>query len=155
MLADMGLNVLYETDEVDHSGIKSVYFMYGRQTKCLTDSAGERFHVADGNHAVLFKVAAYTSSGAEIYFHNPVDLKDFMQQVIQWGVIGNSDGSYTVCDKPMGQGVHKLKELYEPGETTKGAFKELYYLTPEYIPGAEWHTCYVTLDFLRHRLDIE
>ena len=40
MLSDVGLKVLYETDEVDHSGIKSVHFTYGRQAKCLIDSAG-------------------------------------------------------------------------------------------------------------------
>ena len=155
MLADLGLEVLFETDKVDETGIKDVHFMYGRQTKCLTDSTGKKYHTFDGRHAVIFTVSAYTSSGAEICFHNPIDLKDFMQQAIKYGVVASPNGSLTVCDKPMGSGVHIIKKVYEPDEKQKGAFAERYYLWAAYEPEADWQTCEVTLDFLRHRIDIE
>lgn len=155
MLAEVGLEVLYETDETDDSGIKSVHFMYGRQTKCLTDSAGRKYHVPDGSHAVLFEVSAYTSSGAEICFHNPADLRDFMEQAVRRGVVESPNGSLMVCDKPIGAGIHKLKKEYGHDEGNKGEYAELYFLNPEYIPGAEWQVCYVTLDFLRNRIDVE
>lgn len=155
MLADLGLEVLYERDKVDETGIKDVHFMYGRQTKCMTDSAGNKYHTFDGSHAVLFVVSAYTSSGAEINFHNPVDLKNFMQQAIKYGVAECPNGDFVVCDKPMGEGIHKTKKVYEPDEKKKGAFAERYYIGAAYEPGADWQTCYVTLDFLRHRIDID
>lgn len=155
MLADLGLEVLYERDKVDEKGIKDVHFMYGRQTKCMTDSAGNKYHTFDGSHAVLFTVSAYASSGAEINFHNPVDLKNFMQQAIKYGVAETPNGSLVVCDKPMGEGIHKISKVYEPDEKEKGAFTERYYLGTKYEPGADWQICYVMLDFLPHRIDIE
>lgn len=155
MLADIGLEALYESDAMDEDSIKDVHFIYGRQTKCLTDSTGEKYHTYDGSHAVIFDVSAYTSSGAEILFHNPVDLKNFMEQAINRGIASNRNGTYTVCDKPMGDGIHKIKNVYNHTETKKGGYKELYYLSPVYEPGAEWQSCYITLDFLRHRIDVE
>lgn len=155
MLADLGLEVLYERDKVDKTGIKDVHLIYGRQTKCMTDSAGNKYHTFDGSHAVLFTVLAYTSSGAEINFHNPVDLKNFMQQAIKYGVAECPNGDLVVCDKPMGEGIHKTKKVYEPDERKKGEFAERYYIGAAYEPGADWQTCYVTLDFLRHRMDID
>ena len=155
MLTDVGLDVLYETDDTDETGIKSVHFMYGRQTKCLTDSAGGKYHVPNGSHAVLLDVSANTSSGAEICFHHPADLRDFMEQAVRRGVVETPNGSLLVCDKPIGAGIHKIKKVYEHDEKNKGEYAELYFLSPEYIPGAEWQVCYVTLDFLRNRIDVE
>lgn len=155
MLADIDLKALYEYDDFDVDSIKDVHFMYGRQTKCMTDSTGEKYHTYDGSHAVIFEVFAYTSSGAEISFHNPADMKDFMEQAIKRGVVACQNEMFIVCDKPIGEGLHKLKKVYDHTETNKGAFKELYYLYPVFKPGAEWQTCHVTLDFLRHRIDVE
>ena len=155
MLADIGLEALYERDIMGEDSIKDILFMYGRQTKCMTDTSGVIYPVYEGNHAVLFEVSAYTSSGAELLFHDPVDLKDFMEQTVKYGVATARDESYLVCDKPMGEGIHKIKKVYEHTENNKGAFKELYYLDPIYEPGAEWQRCYITLDFLRHRIDVE
>jgi len=155
MLADIGLEVLYEKNIMDEDSIKDILFMYGRQTRCMTDTSGVIYPVYEGNHAVLFEVFAYTSSGAEILFHDPVDLKDFMEQAIKHGVATTNNERYIVCDKPMGEGIHKIKKVYEHTEKKNGAFKELYYLNPSYKPGAEWQRCYINLDFLRHRIDVE
>lgn len=155
MLEGIGLKALYEKDDIDEDSIKDVHLMYGRQTKCMTDSTGKRYHTFDGSHAILFQVFAYTSSGAEIGFHNPADLKDFMEQAVKRGVIESPNGRLIVCDKPIGEGVHKLKKVYEHTEMGKGMYKELYYLRPVYEPEAEWQICYITLDFLRHRIDVE
>ena len=155
MLSDVGLKALYEKDEMDEDSIKDVHFMYGRQTKCMTDSTGQKYHIFDDSHAVLFQVFAYTSSGAEIAFHNPSDMRDFIEQAIKRGVVASPNGKLIVCDKPIGKGLHKLKEVYDHKDTRKGAFEELYYLNPVYEPGADWQICYVTLDFLRHRIDVE
>ena len=155
MLADIGLEALYERDIMDEDSIKDILFMYGRQTRCMTDTSGVIYPVYEGNHAVLFEVSAYTSSGAELLFHDPVDLKDFMEQAIKYGVATVRNESYIVCDKPMGGGIHKIKKVYEHTENEKGAFKELYYLDPIYEPGAEWQRCNISLDFLRHRIDVE
>lgn len=155
MLADIGLEALYERDTMDEDSIKDVHFIYGRQTKCVTDSTGEKYHTYNGSHAVIFDVSAYTSSGAEILFHNPVDLKNFMEQAINRGIACHRNGTYVVCDKPMGDGIHKVKEVYDHREIDRGAYKELYYLNPVYEPGAEWQSCYISLDFLRHRIDVE
>lgn len=155
MLADAGLEVLLESDSVDADGIKSVDFKYGRQMKSTVNSAGQKTFTYGGDHAVLFKVDAYTSSGAEIYFRSPADLNDFILQAIDYGVAQLPDDSFVVCDKPMGKGIHKVSKTYDYTETKKGKYQERYYLAPEYNPDNEWQVCYITLDFLRHRLDIE
>lgn len=155
MLADAGLEMLYETDEMDKDSIKNVHFIYGRQTKCVTDSAGEKYYTFDGDHAILFEVSAYTSSSAEICFHNPADLRDFVAQAVRRGVAENRNGRLIVCDKPMGEGIHKITRVYGYDEKQKGTYQERYYLYPEYVPNADWQVCYVTLDFLRLSLDVE
>lgn len=155
MLAGAGLEVLYESDDIDDSGIKAVDFRYGRQVKSITDSAGVKEYTYSGDHAVIFMVDAYTSSGATILFHSPADLKDFIQQAINRGVADLNGEGLIVCDKPMGKGIHKIRKTYEYTETKKGAYKERYYLYTYYNPDDEWQECVVTLDFLRHRLDIE
>jgi len=155
MLADAGLEVLMESDSVDVDGIKSVDFRYGRQMKSIVNPSGQKTFTYGGDHSVLFMVDAYTSSGAEIYFRSPADLKDFIQQAIDYGVAQLPDGSFVVCDKPMGKGIHKVSKTYEYTETKKGKYQERYYLAPEYNPSQDWQVCYITLDFLRHRLDIE
>lgn len=155
MLKELDLKVIYESDSIDECGIKDVSYTYGRQTKCVTDSTGSQFYTFDGDHSILFKVYAYTSSRAEIYFHNPEDLKNFMEQAICRGIAESSNGRYAICDKPMGKGIHKISKVYDITEKQQGAYKELYYIHPVYEPGANWHTIYVTLDFLRHSIDIE
>ena len=154
MLADAGLEVMYETDSIDDDGIKDVHFIYGRQTKCVTDSAGTQYHTFDGDHAILFEVYAYTSSGAEIHFHNPADMRNFMEQAINRGVVENNN-QFLVCNKPIGKGLHKIRKVYNVTEKQQGAYKELYFIHPVYEPDADWNTCYITLDFLRHSIDIE
>ncbi len=154
MLANAGLEVLLESDTID-DGIKAVDFRYGRQMKRVTDSAGEQHFTYGGDHAVVFMVDAYTSSGAEILFRSPADLKDFVQQAINRGVVELPGDGFIVCDKPMGKGIHKLRKMYDYTEAKKGAYKERYYLYPAYNPEEEWQRCEVSLDFLRHRIDIE
>lgn len=155
MLADLGLRALYETDDADEDGIKDVHFIYGRQVKRVKDADGNEYFAPDGSHALLFEVFAYTSSEAEIAFHDPVDMRDFVAQAIRRGVVASPNGRLTVCEEPIGEGVHKLKATYRPDETGRGQYKELYYLAPVYEPDAVWQACHVTLDFLRLRLDIE
>ena len=155
MLASAGLKVLQEYDDIDETGIKAVDFRYGRQIKTITDSAGGKRYTYGGDHAIIFAVDAYTSSGAVILFRSPADLKDFIQQAIDRGVTELSGDGFIVYDKPMGKGIHKISKAYEPTETKKGAYKERYLLYPTYNPQEEWQTCDVTLDFLRHRIDIE
>jgi hypothetical protein len=155
MLANAGLKVLQESDDIDETGIKAVDFRYGRQIKTVTDSAGVEYYTYGGNHAIMFMVDAYTSSGAEILFRSPADLKDFIQQAINRGVAEMPGDGILVCDKPMGKGIHKISKTYEHTETKKGAYKERYILYPTYDPQEEWQRCEVTLDFLRHRIDIE
>ena len=155
MLADAGLEVLYETDSIDEDGIKDVHFIYGRQAKKVKGPDGEEYSTFDGEHAILFEVSAYTSSGAEIHFHHPADLRDFMEQAIQRGVAGSPDRRLIVCDKPMGKGFHQILKVYDPSEKPQGTYTERYYLSAKYEPDAIWHTCHVTLDFLRHTIDIE
>ena len=155
MLASAGLKVLQESNDIDETGIKAVDFRYGRQIKTTTDSAGGKLYTYDGDHAIIFAVDAYTSSGAVILFRSPADLKDFIQQAIDRGVTELSGDGFIVYDKPMGKGTHKIIKTYEPTETKKGAYMERYLLYPTYNPQKEWQTCAVTLDFLRHRVDIE
>lgn len=155
MLADAGLEVMFETDDMDEDSIKDVHFIYGRQAKSLKDSTGTQYHTFDGDHAIIFEVFAYTSSEAEIHFHNPADMRNFLEQAINRGVVENHDGSFVVYNKPMGKGLHKIRKIYDITEMRQGAYRELYYILPVYEPGEDWHTCYVTLDFLRHTIDIE
>lgn len=155
MVADAGLEVLYETDEFDEDSIKSVHFIYGRETKCMTDSVGEKYHTFNGDHAVLFEVFAYTSSGAELHFHSPADLRDFMEQAIKRGLAVSSGSNYIVCEEPLGSGLHKVKNAYRAEDKRKGTHKELFYLHPVYKPNDEWQTCYVSLDFLPYWLEVE
>ena len=155
MLANAGLKVLQESDDIDETGIKAVDLRYGRQIKTVTDSAGVKYYTYGGAHAIMFMVDAYTSSGAEILFRFPADLKDFIQQAINRGVGEMPGDGILVCDKPMGKGLHKISKTYEHTETKKGAYKERYILYPVYDPQEEWQRCEVTLDFLRHRIDIE
>ena len=155
MLANAGLKVLYESDDIDETGIKDVDFRYGRQIKTVTDSAGVKYDTYGGDHAIIFMVDAYTSSGATIMFRSPADLKDFIQQAIDRGVVELSGDGFLVCDKPMGKGIHKISKVYDHTETKKGAYKERYIIYPNYNPQEEWQTCNVILDFLRHRIDIE
>jgi hypothetical protein len=155
MMADLGLDVLYEADDFDEDSIKSVHFIYGRETKCVIDSLGEKYHTFDGDHAVLFEVFAYTSSGAELHFHHPADLRTFMEQTIKRGLAIYSGSTYIVCEKPLGNGLHKVKNAYRSENKKVGTCKELFYLHPVYKPNDEWQTCYVSLDFLRYRLEME
>ena len=147
--------MLQESDDIDETGIKAVDFRYGRQIKTVTDSAGVEYYTYGGAHAIMFMVDAYTSSGATILFRSPADLKDFIQQAINRGVAEMPGDGILVCDKPMGKGIHKISKTYEHTETKKGAYKERYILYPTYDPQEEWQRCEVTLDFLRHRIDIE
>ena len=155
MVADAGLNVLYERDEPDETGISDIHFMYGRETKCKTDSAGNRYHDFDGNHAVLFNVYAYNSSGADINFHNAADYRDFMEQAIKHGLLEAPVG-LVVSDKPMKPGIHRPKKLYDSLGKEKGTYKKLFILNPNnYYPNDDWQTCDVTIDFLFPSFDIE
>jgi hypothetical protein len=77
-----------------------------------------------------------------------------MEQAVKRGVVASTNGSLLVCGKPIGAGIHKIKKMYGYEKKDTGKYAELYFLSPEYIPGAEWQVCYVTLDFLRHRLDV-
>ncbi len=155
MLADVGLEAMYETDDYDEDSIKSVHFIYGRQLKSAIDSEGQKYFTFDGPHAVMFEVFAYTSSGAQLHFRSPSDLKDFMQQAVKRGLAVSSGSRYIVCEKPLGSGLHKVKYVYRPEKKREGTYQELYYLIPDYNPKSEWQTCHVTLDFLRHWLEVE
>ncbi len=156
MLSAVGLKRLYETDSMDEDSIKNVHFIYGRQVKRAVTPDGDTYHASDGDHAVLFEVFAGTSSYAEILFHHPADLRDFMQQAIQRGVATSGNGSYIVCEEPMDAGVHTVKAVYRPtDESGQGQYHELYYLEPAYQPDQEWYHCHVSLDLMRCRLDVE
>lgn len=60
----------------------------------MTDTSAVIYPLYESNHTVMFEVSAYMSSGAEILFRHPADLKDFMEQAIKRGVASNPNGSY-------------------------------------------------------------
>ena len=153
MLENAGLVKLQEIDSID-GGIKSVNYVYGRDVKSEVSEDGGVVFVPVGPHAVIFRVDAYTSSGALVAFRSAVDLKDFIEQAVKRGVVEYASGDLVVCDRPMSPGIHQLKKMYDSSETKKGKYKEAVILAPCYKPDAEWQVCDVALDFLRHRIDV-